>query len=150
PQTFERLRVAAEKVKIDVSSMERAQTTLNDVAFGVGGTHLELAFALSRAELEMLATPLVERTFAVCQEALSIAQLTVSEFDKVTRGGGSTGIPLVPRRVEQFFGPAPLDRINPDEVVAAGAATQAAAPPKATPRRDVPPAPIPGARTPTR
>jgi len=150
PQTFERLRVAAEKVKIDVSSAERAQITLNDVAFGVGGTHLELAFALSRAELEMLATPLIERTFAVCQEALSIAQLTVSEFDKVILVGGSTRIPLVRRRVEQFFGRAPLDRINPDEVVAVGAAIQAAALTEGATRRDVPPAPIPGARTPTR
>jgi molecular chaperone DnaK len=148
PQAFERLRVAAEKVKMDLSSADRAQVILNDVAFGVGGTHLDLVFALTRGELEMLATPLVERTFAVCQEALSIAQLTVSEFDKVILVGGSTRIPLVRRRVEQFFGRPPLDRINADEVVAVGAAIQAAALTQDAAHRDIPPAPIPGARNP--
>jgi molecular chaperone DnaK len=148
PQAFERLRVAAEKIKIDVSSSDRAQVTLSDVAFGVGGTHLELGFSLARGDLEMIAAPLVERTFAVCQEALSIAQLTVSEFDKVILVGGSTRIPMVRARVEQFFGRPPLDRINPDEVVAVGAAIQAAALTAGPVHRDVPPAPIPGARNP--
>jgi len=118
------------------------------VAFGVGGKHLELAFSLTRAELEAIAAPLVERAFAVCQEALSIAQRTVSEFDKVILVGGSTRIPLVRQRVEQFFGRAPLDRINPEEVVAVGAAIQAAALTEGAARRDIPPAPIPGARNP--
>jgi molecular chaperone DnaK len=84
----------------------------------------------------------------VCQEALSIAQLTVSEFDKVILVGGSTRIPLVRGRVEQFFDRSPLDRINPDEVVAVGAAIQAAALTEAAVHREVPPAPIPGARNP--
>jgi molecular chaperone DnaK len=148
PQTFERLRVAGEKVKMDLSSNDRLQTKLVDVAFGVGGAHLDLEFGMTRSELEMLATPLVERTFAVCQEALSIAQLTVSEFDKVILVGGSTRIPLVRRRVEQFFGTPPLDRVNPDEVVAVGAAVQAAALSEGKIGRHIPPAPVPGARNP--
>ncbi len=92
----------------------------------------------------MLAAPLVERTFAVCQEALSIARLPVSAFDKVILVGGSTRIPLVRRRVEQFFGTPPLDRVNPDEVVAIGAAIQAAALTEVERRRSIPAPPIPG------
>ena len=62
PQAFERLRVAAEVVKIELSSSERAHAKLREVAFGVGGAHLDLDFGMTRDELEMLATPLVERT----------------------------------------------------------------------------------------
>jgi len=145
-QAFERLRVAAELVKMDLSSKERTHTKLREVAFGVGGAHLDLDFGMTRDELEMLATPLVERTFAVCQEALSIARLPVSAFDKVILVGGSTRIPLVRRRVEQFFGTAPLDRVNPEEVVAIGAAIQAAALTEVQRRRSIPPPPAPTSR----
>lgn len=148
PQAFERLCVAGERLKIELSSGEHALAKLHEVAFGVGGAHLNLDFGVTRAELEVLATPLVERTFAVCQEALSIARLTVSDFDKVILVGGSTRIPLVRQRVEQFFGRLPLDRVNPEEVVAVGAAVQAAALTGPMATRDIPPAPIPGARTP--
>jgi molecular chaperone DnaK len=148
PQAFERLSVAGEKVKIELSSNERAQIKVREVAFGAGGTHLHLDFGMARGELEALAAPLVERTFAVCQEALALAQLPVSAFDKVILVGGSTRIPLVRRRVEHFFGTPPLDRVNPEEVVAIGAAVQAAALTEGTARRDIPPAPIPGARNP--
>jgi molecular chaperone DnaK len=144
PQAFERLRVAGELVKIELSSKERMHTKLREVAFGVGGAHLDLDFGMTRDELEMLATPLVERTFAVCQEALSIARLPVSAFDKVILVGGSTRIPLVRRRVEQFFGAPPLDRVNPEEVVAIGAAIQAAALTEVQRRRSIPPPPVPG------
>jgi molecular chaperone DnaK len=141
PQAFERLRVAAEVIKIELSSQERAQSKLREVAFGVGGAHLDLDFGMTRDELEMLAAPLVERTFAVCQESLSVARMPVSAFDKVILVGGSTRIPLVRRRVEQFFGAAPLDRVNPEEVVAIGAAIQAAALTEVARRRSIPPPP---------
>jgi len=141
-QAFERLRVVAETVKIELSAQERAHTRLREVAFGVGGAHLDLDFGMTRDELEMLATPLVERTFAVCQEALSVARLPVSAFDKVILVGGSTRIPLVRRRVEQFFGTPPLDRVNPEEVVAIGAAIQAAALTEVARRRSIPPVPV--------
>ena len=146
PQAFERLRVAAEVTKIELSSQERASSNLREVAFGVGGVHLDLDFGMTRDELEMLAAPLVERTFAVCQESLSVARLPVSAFDKVILVGGSTRIPLVRRRVEQFFGAAPLDRVNPEEVVAIGAAIQAAALTEVARRRSIPPAPVPSSQ----
>jgi molecular chaperone DnaK len=145
PQAFERLSVAGEKIKIDLSSNERALVALREAA---GGVHSDLNFGMTRGELETLATPLVERTFAVCEEALALAQLPVSAFDKVILVGGSTRIPLVRRQVEQFFGAPPLDRVNPDEVVAIGAAVQAAALTQGRSRRDIPPAPLPGARNP--
>jgi molecular chaperone DnaK len=148
PQAFERLNVAGERVKLELSSSDHAQIRLREMAFGGGGAHLDLDFGITRAELEALAAPLVERTFAVCQEALSIARLPVSAFDKVILVGGSTRIPLVRRRVELFFGRAPLDRVNPDEVVAVGAAVQATSLAEGRSRRDIPPAPVPGARDP--
>jgi molecular chaperone DnaK len=145
-QAFERLRVAAEVIKIELSARDRTQTKLREVAFGVGGAHLDLDFGMTRDELEMLATPLVERTFAVCQESLGVARLPVSAFDKVILVGGSTRIPMVRRRVEQFFGAAPLDRVNPEEVVAIGAAIQAAALTEVARRRSIPAVPVPAAR----
>ncbi|HEX4447620.1 MAG TPA: Hsp70 family protein, partial [Polyangiaceae bacterium] len=120
-QAFERLRSAAETLKMELSAVERSQVKLREMGFGPGGKPLDLDFTMTRDELEMLATPLVERTFAVCQEALAVAKLPVGSFDKVILVGGSTRVPLVRRRVEQFFGSAPLDRLNPDEVVAIGA-----------------------------
>jgi molecular chaperone DnaK len=146
PQAFERLRAAAESVKIDLSANPRSQIKLREIAFGTGGATLDLEFTMTRDELDMLATPLVERTFAVCQEALGVARLSVSEFDKIILVGGSTRIPLVRRRVEQFFGSQPLDRINADEVVAIGAAIQAAALTEVARRRSIPPPPVPASR----
>jgi molecular chaperone DnaK len=145
-QAFERLRVAAENVKIALSSSDRTQQRVREIAHGVGGAPLDLSFTMTRDELEMLAAPLVERTFAVCQDALSVARLPVSAFDRVILVGGSTRIPLVRRRVEQFFGSPPLDRVNPEEVVAIGAAIQAAALTEVARRRSIPAPPVPGAR----
>jgi molecular chaperone DnaK len=144
-QAFERLRVVAEGVKIELSRQSVARAKLREVAFGVNGAPMDLDFAMTRDELEVLAAPLVERTFAVCQDALSIARLPVSAFDKVILVGGSTRIPFVRRRVEQFFGAAPLDKINPEEVVAMGAAIQAASLTDPSRIRDVPPPPLPAA-----
>ncbi|HEX3771154.1 MAG TPA: Hsp70 family protein [Polyangiaceae bacterium] len=147
PQAFERLRAAAEAIKVELSVSERAMVKLREVAHGAGGTDLDLDFSMTRDELEMLATPLVERTFAVCQEALAIAKLPVTAFDKVILVGGSTRVPLVRRRVEQFFGSAPLDKVNADEVVAIGAAIQAAALTEVARRRSIPAPPVPASRT---
>jgi molecular chaperone DnaK len=146
PQVFERLRATAEALKIDLSTSERARVHLRDVAGGVGGSHLDLEFEMARTELDALAAPLVQRTFAVCEDALSVAALSVSSFDKVILVGGSTRIALVRKGVEQFFAVPPLDRVNPDEVVAIGAAIQAAALADAARRRSIPPPPTPGMR----
>jgi molecular chaperone DnaK len=144
PQAFERLRAAAEELKIALSVQDHAAVRLREVGFGVHGAHLDLDFGMTRAELERLAEPLVERTLAVCQEAMALADLPVTAFDKAILVGGSTRIPLVRAWVEQFFGRPALDRVNPDEVVAIGAAIQAAALTAVARRRSVPPAPMPG------
>jgi molecular chaperone DnaK len=96
-----------------------------------------------------LANPFIERTLAVCQDAMAEARLPVSAIDRVILVGGSTRIPLVRSRVEQFFGIHPLDQVNPEEVVAVGAAIQAAALTGAAPWRGIPypPVPIYGAPT---
>jgi molecular chaperone DnaK len=146
PQSYERLRSAAEVVKIQLSTQERAHIRIREVAFGIGGAHLELDFGMTREELDALASPLIARTFNVCEEALSIARLPVTSFDKVILVGGSTRVALVRRRVEQFFGSPPLDRVNPEEVVAVGAAIQATALTEAARRRSIPPPPVPAVR----
>src|SRR5579872_6090958 len=145
-QSYERLRSAAEVVKIQLSTQERAHIKIREVAFGVGGAHLELDFGMTREELDALAAPLVSRTFNVCEEALSMARLPVTSFDKVILVGGSTRVALVRKRVEAFFGSPPLDRVNPEEVVAIGAAIQAAALTEAARRRTIPPPPVPAVR----
>ena len=150
PQAFERLRVAAETLKIELSSLEHANVQLQEVDVGVGGTPLGLDFSMSRIELDSLAAPLIERTFAVCEEALSIARVPPTNFDRVILVGGSTRVPLVHQRVEQFFGTPPLDRVNPEEVVAIGAAIQAAALTEAARRRSIPPPPQPRGRSSSR
>ncbi|MGA2450449.1 MAG: Hsp70 family protein [Polyangiaceae bacterium] len=147
PQAFERLRVAAESIKIELSTRERAGVRLRATALGSkAGSTSDVDFVLTRAELEALAAPLVERTFAVCEEALSIANQPVTAFDRVVLVGGSTRIPLVRRNVEEFFGTPPLDRVNPDEVVAVGAAVLAAALTETSRPRAIPLPPSPASR----
>lgn len=148
PETFERLRAAAETLKVTLSTQTRAQVKLREIAFGVGGAHLDLDFGMTRDELDALAAPLVERTFAVCQEALSMARLPVNAFDKTILVGGTTRMALVRRRVEHFFGTPPLDRVNPEEVVGIGAAIQAAALTEAARRQNIPPPPLVATRKP--
>ncbi len=140
-QALERLRQAAEQVKMSLTTQEETKAHLREIAFGGGGAHLDLASGLSRAELEKMAEPLIERTFKVTQDALALARLAPSEFDRTILVGGTSRIPLVRRRVEAFFGAPPLDKMNPDEVVAIGAAIQAAALTDASRRRTIPPAP---------
>src|SRR6187549_1716629 len=102
---------------------------------------------MTRQELERIALPIVDRTFDVCREALSIARLTANDFDQILLVGGSTRIPMVQSRVEEFFKRPLRANINPDEVVAIGAAIQAAALSGAEKRRGtIPPAPSPASR----
>jgi molecular chaperone DnaK len=146
PGTWERLRAAAEELKIQLSTRDQAQVKINDLGYGVGGAALALTFAMTRGELDQLIQPLVDRTFRVTQDALALARLTPTSFDKVVLVGGSSRIPLVRRRVEAFFGAPPMDRINPDEVVAMGAAIQASALTDGAGKRPIPaPPPVPSA-----
>src|SRR5450432_81797 len=146
-QVFERLRAAAETVKHQLSSDNEARVTVNEVGHGVGGKPVHFEFSMTRGELERLAVPIVDRTFDVCREALGIARLSANDFDQVLLVGGSTRIPLVRKRVEEFFRIPLRANINPDEVVAIGAAIQASALSGAEKRKGtIPPAPSPAAR----
>ncbi len=120
---LQRLKDAAEKAKIELSS--KLETTINLpflTADASGPKHLEVR--LSRAKFEAMIEDIVERTLEPCKKALADAGKTPSDIDEVVLVGGSTRIPLVQQRVEKFFGKAPHKGVNPDEVVAIGAAVQ--------------------------
>ncbi len=127
PQAFEKLRAAAETLKIRLSTEGVATMAVKEVAHGVKGQALDLTFGMTRSELDALAVPMVDKSFNVCQEALEIARLKADDFDQILLVGGTTRMPLVRGRVEEFFKRPVLGHISPDEVVAIGAAIQAAA-----------------------
>ena len=116
-EAMQELRLAAEAAKIRLSGDERTRLTLPFEGFTY---HRDVA----RAEIETLIEPLVERTLAPCRAALADAGLTAADIDEVVLVGGSTRVPLVRRRVEALFGKTAHSRIDPDEVVALGAAVQ--------------------------
>jgi Fe-S protein assembly chaperone HscA len=117
-EALQELRLAAEAAKVRLSSAERTTLTLPFAGFTY---HREIA----RADLERLIDPLVGKTLGPCRMALSDAGLRPSQIDEVVLVGGSTRVPLVRRRVQELFGRAPHSQLNPDEVVALGAAVQA-------------------------
>jgi molecular chaperone DnaK len=141
-QAYERILAAAEQLKIELSSNQEAQVDLRDVAYGIGGAPLGLTFGMTQADLDTLSEPFIERTLQVTQDALNISRLSPTSFDRIVLVGGSTRMPLVKRRVEAFFAAPPMDRVNPDEVVAIGAAIQAAALAEGG-KRSIPPPPLP-------
>jgi Fe-S protein assembly chaperone HscA len=118
PEIFQELRLAAEAAKIRLSSEERTTLTLPLAGFTYRRD-------LTRAELERLIEPLVTRTLGPCRRALADAGLEPKDIDQVVLVGGSTRVPLVRRRVQELFGRTPHSQLNPDEVVALGAAVQA-------------------------
>src|SRR5467141_1906324 len=117
-EAMQELRLAAEAAKIRLSSEERATLTIPFAGFTYRRD-------ITRAELERLVEPLVTRTLGPCRRALADAGLTPSDLDEVVLVGGSTRVPLVRRRVQELFGKTPHSQLNPDEVVALGAAVQA-------------------------
>src|SRR5947208_6297137 len=117
-EAMQELRLAAEAAKIRLSTEDRTALTLPFDAFTY---HREL----TRADVEALIDKLVESTLAPCRMALADAGLAPADMDEVVLVGGSTRVPLVRRRVEALFGKAPHSQLNPDEVVAMGAAVQA-------------------------
>jgi molecular chaperone DnaK len=126
-QAYERLRAAAEWAKCQLSTTEDVELKVEELAYGDGGHALDLNYQTSRARVETLARPLLARTFAVCEEALKLASLRPTQLDQVILVGGSTRMPLVRTMAADFFGRAPLSSIDPDLVVAQGAAIQGAA-----------------------
>ena len=123
PLTARRLKEAAEKAKCELSTAEQTLVSIPFVAYKEQ-VPLHLERRLARDEFERMIRPIVERTVECCREALRDAGLSKSNVDKVILVGGSSRIPLVQDTVADFFGLEPFKGVNPDEIVALGAATQ--------------------------
>jgi molecular chaperone DnaK len=122
-QALQRLKEAAEKAKIELSTMMETEINLPFVtADATGPKHLNMS--LTRAKLEQLTEDLVERTIGPCRQALKDKSLTPADIDEVVLVGGMTRMPAVQQAVRKFFGREPHKGVNPDEVVALGAAIQ--------------------------
>ena len=126
-QAFERLRAAAEWAKCQLSGKTEVKLCIEELAYGEGGVALNLDYALSRSSLEEMVQPLVARSFDVCEDAMKAAGVRPTQLDNVILVGGSTRIPLLRRMVAEYFGRKPQTSIDPDLVVAQGAALQAKA-----------------------
>jgi len=120
---LQRLKEAAEKAKIELSSSASSEINLPYI-MPVDGIPKHLVRTLTRAKFEQMVDDLVKRTIEPCKKAMKNAGLTVADIDEVILVGGSTRIPAVQKAVEDFFGKAPSKGVNPDEVVALGAAIQ--------------------------
>ena len=123
PMALQRLKEAAEKAKIELSSSASTEINLPYI-MPVDGMPKHLVKTLTRAKFEQLADSLIKRTLAPCKQALKDAGLSISQIDEVILVGGSTRIPRIQDEVEKFFGKKPSKGVNPDEVVALGAAIQ--------------------------
>ena len=123
PMALQRLKEAAEKAKIELSSTTSTEINLPYI-MPVNGIPKHLVKTLTRAKFEQLCDSLIQATIVPCQQALKDADMAPSEIDEVILVGGSTRIPAVQNIVEKFFGKAPSKGVNPDEVVAVGAAIQ--------------------------
>ncbi|RAW03417.1 molecular chaperone DnaK [Pseudochryseolinea flava] len=123
PMALQRLKEASEKAKIELSSSSETEVNLPYIT-SVDGVPKHLVKKLSRAKFEQLVDDLVRRTLEPCRKAVEDAGVNVSEIDEVILVGGSTRIPRIQEEVEKFFGKKPSKGVNPDEVVAVGAAIQ--------------------------
>ena len=123
PMALQRLKEAAEKAKIELSNQTSTEINLPYI-MPVDGIPKHLVKTLTRAKFEQLADDLIQKTIEPCRKALSDAGLQASDIDEVLLVGGSTRIPAIQAIVEKFFGKAPNKSVNPDEVVAIGAAIQ--------------------------
>ncbi len=123
PMALQRLKDAAEKAKIEMSSSVETEINLPYIT-AVDGVPKHLVLKFTRAKFEQLADALVKRTLEPCQKALDDAGLSKDEIDEIILVGGSTRIPRIQQAVEDFFGKKPSKGVNPDEVVAVGAAIQ--------------------------
>ena len=123
PMALQRLKEAAEKAKIELSSSTQTEINLPYI-MPVNGIPKHLVKTLTRAKFEQLADKLIQATMEPCRKALQNAGLKASDIDEVILVGGSTRIPAVQDKVQELFGRAPSKGVNPDEVVAIGAAIQ--------------------------
>ncbi len=122
-RALQRLKEAAEKAKIELSSSTTTEINLPYI-LPVNGDPKHLVRTLTRAKFEQLADKLIRATIEPCRKALQDAGMSTSDIDEVILVGGSTRIPAIQKIVEEFFGKAPSKGVNPDEVVAVGAAIQ--------------------------
>ncbi|HJM89524.1 MAG TPA: molecular chaperone DnaK [Dehalococcoidia bacterium] len=123
-QALQRLKEAAEKAKIELSTAQQTEVNLPFITADASGPK-HLAITIGRSQFEQLVGDLVDRSIEPCKKALSDAGLQASAIDEVVLVGGQTRMPLVQQKVEEFFGREPHKGVNPDEVVAIGAAIQA-------------------------
>ncbi len=123
PMALQRLKEAAEKAKIELSSSTTTEINLPYI-MPVDGIPKHLVKSLTRAKFEQLADSLIRRTIAPCESALKNAGLSVNDINEIILVGGSTRIPAIQDAVKKFFGKDPSKGVNPDEVVAIGAAIQ--------------------------
>ena len=123
PMALQRLKEAAEKAKIELSNTTSTEINLPYI-MPVDGVPRHLVKTLTRAKFEQLIDDLIQRTIEPCKTALKNAGLTTSDINEIILVGGSTRIPAIQAAVEKFFGKAPSKGVNPDEVVAIGAAIQ--------------------------
>ncbi len=123
PMALQRLKEAAEKAKVELSTATETEINLPFITADQGGPK-HLVTKLTRAKFEQLVDELIERTMAPCKQALADAGKSPADIDEVVLVGGSTRIPKVQERVAEFFGREPHKGVNPDEVVAMGAAIQ--------------------------
>lgn len=125
PQALQRVKDAAEKAKIELSSTMQTEINLPFITQGDGGQPLHLTMSLTRAKLEELTDDLISKTFAPVKKALQDASVKASDISDIVMVGGMTRMPKVVSEVEKFFSKKPHQGVNPDEVVAVGAAIQA-------------------------
>ena len=123
PMALQRLKEAAEKAKVELSSSSQTEINLPYVTATASGPK-HLVRTLTRSQFEQLADKLIQATITPCKKAVEDAGLSTSEIDEVILVGGSTRIPAIQTVVEKFFGKSPSKGVNPDEVVAVGAAIQ--------------------------
>jgi len=122
---LQRLKEAAEKAKIELSSASQTEINQPFISMGKDGQPLHMVMKLTRAKLESLVGELIKRSIKPCQAALKDAGLSIGDIDEVVMVGGMTRMPRVVEEVSKFFGKEPHKGVNPDEVVAMGAAIQA-------------------------
>jgi len=121
---LQRIKEAGEKAKIELSTVQQTEINLPFITADASGPK-HLTYTLTRAKLEQLVMDLVEKTLGPCRQAVQDAGKTNAQIDEVILVGGQTRMPLVQQKVKQFFGKEPNKSVNPDEVVAIGAAIQA-------------------------
>ena len=126
PTAMNRLHIAAEQIKQYLTTNDVAGGTIDGIVVGDSGQSLSVEFELSRDDFDNMIEGYVGRTIDVCRNVLTTVNIKPQEIDDLLLVGGTTRVPLVRQRLAEFFGKEPASRINPDEVVAHGAAIQAA------------------------